>query len=57
MTRAAAMPVLGPDQILTLLRDRRSEWRRRYQLQRIGLYSFGEACGYLCHESTVHYEQ
>jgi hypothetical protein len=38
MTRAAAMPVLGPDQILTLLRDRRSEWRRRYQLQRIGLF-------------------
>ena len=22
------------------------EWRQRYQLQRIGLYSCGEACGY-----------
>jgi hypothetical protein len=33
-------------QILALLRAHQSEWRQRYQLQRIGLYSFGEACGY-----------
>lgn len=33
-------------QILALLRARRSDWRQRYQLQRIGLYSFGEAGGY-----------
>ena len=33
-------------QILALLRAHQSEWRQRYQLQRIGLYSFGEAFGY-----------
>jgi predicted nucleotidyltransferase len=38
MTHSAAMPVFSPDQILPLLRARRSEWRQRYQLQRIGLF-------------------
>jgi predicted nucleotidyltransferase len=38
MTSSAAQPAIGSDQILALLRTRRSEWRRRYQLQRIGLF-------------------
>lgn len=46
MTSSAAQPVLSCDQLLQLLRARQAEWRQRYQLQRIGLYSFGEACGY-----------
>ncbi|MGL6134021.1 MAG: nucleotidyltransferase family protein, partial [Prochlorococcaceae cyanobacterium] len=46
MTSSALQPALGSDQILALLRARRSEWQQRYQLQRIGLYSFGEAFGY-----------
>jgi len=46
MTRSAAQPVLRCEQVLSLLRERRGAWRQRYQLQRIGLYSFGEARGY-----------
>ncbi|MEO1004212.1 MAG: nucleotidyltransferase domain-containing protein [Cyanobacteria bacterium J06638_7] len=38
MTSSAAHPELGSDQILALLRARRSDWRQRYQLQRIGLF-------------------
>jgi uncharacterized protein len=45
MTSSAAQPVLRCEQVLPLLRERRGAWRQRYQLQRIGLYSFG-ACGY-----------
>ena len=38
MTSSALQPALGSDQILALLRARRSEWQQRYQLQRIGLF-------------------
>ena len=38
MTILAALPVLSPDQVLPLLRERQNEWRQRYQLQRIGLF-------------------
>ena len=38
MTSSALQPALGSEQILALLRSRRSEWRQRYQLQRIGLF-------------------
>ena len=38
MTSLAALPVLSPDQVLPLLRERQNEWRQRYQLQRIGLF-------------------
>ena len=38
MTSSAALPALGPDQVLPLLRQRQAEWRQRYQLQRIGLF-------------------
>jgi hypothetical protein len=38
MTSSAALPVLSPDQVLPLLRERQGEWRQRYQLQRIGLF-------------------
>jgi len=38
MTSSAALPVLSPDQLLSLLRERQGEWRQRYQLQRIGLF-------------------
>ncbi|TVS05967.1 MAG: nucleotidyltransferase [Cyanobium sp. PLM2.Bin73] len=38
MTSSAAQPACGLDQILALLRARRSEWRQRYQVQRIGLF-------------------
>ncbi|MCP9889036.1 nucleotidyltransferase family protein [Cyanobium sp. ATX 6A2] len=38
MTSSAALPVLSPDQVLPLLRERQNEWRQRYQLQRIGLF-------------------
>lgn len=37
-SRAATLLVIGPDQVLALLRERQSEWRQRYQLQRIGLF-------------------
>ena len=37
MASAATLLVFGPDQVLALLRERQSEWRQRYQLQRIGL--------------------
>jgi hypothetical protein len=46
MTSSAALSALSPDQLLPLLRERQGAWRQRDQLQRIGLYSFGEACGY-----------
>jgi predicted nucleotidyltransferase len=47
MDRAhAALPALSPNQVLPLLREHQGAGRQRYQLQRIGLYSFGEACGY-----------
>jgi len=39
MTSSAALPALSLDQVLPLLRERQNEWRQRYQLQRIGLYS------------------
>lgn len=38
MASAAALPRFGPDQVLSLLREHQSEWRQRYQLQRIGLF-------------------
>ncbi|MCP9815143.1 nucleotidyltransferase family protein [Synechococcus sp. GreenBA-s] len=38
MVSAAAAPLFGPDQVLSLLREHQSEWRQRYQLQRIGLF-------------------
>ena len=38
MTSSAALPALGPHQVLPLLRQRQAEWRQRYQLQRIGLF-------------------
>ena len=38
MASAATLLVIGPDQVLALLRERQSEWRQRYQLQRIGLF-------------------
>lgn len=38
MASAAAVPLFGPDQVLSLLPERQSEWRQRYQLQRIGLF-------------------
>jgi predicted nucleotidyltransferase len=38
MTSSAAQPVLSPDQVLPLLRERQGAWRQRYQLQRIGLF-------------------
>lgn len=46
MTSSAALSALRPNQLLPLLRERQGAWRQRDQLQRIGLYSFGEACGY-----------
>ena len=38
MASADTLLVFGPDQVLALLRERQSEWRQRYQLQRIGLF-------------------
>jgi predicted nucleotidyltransferase len=38
MTSSTAQPALGLEQVLSLLRERQSEWRERYQLQRIGLF-------------------
>jgi len=38
MTNSSALPVLSPDQVLSLLRERQGLWRQRYQLQRIGLF-------------------
>jgi predicted nucleotidyltransferase len=38
MSSSAAQPVLSCEQLLPLLRARRSEWRQRYQVQRIGLF-------------------
>lgn len=38
MTSSTAQPALGLEQVLSLLRERQSEWRQRYQLQRIGLF-------------------
>lgn len=46
MPNSSTQPALAPEQVLSLLREHQSVWRERYQLQRIGLYSFGEACGY-----------
>ncbi len=46
MTSSAARPALSPDQVLPLLREHQDAWRQRYQLQRFGLYSCREACGY-----------
>jgi len=42
----AALPALSPNQVLPLVREHQGAGRQRYQLQRIGLYSFGKACGY-----------
>jgi predicted nucleotidyltransferase len=38
MTSSAEQPGLSSDQLLPLLRAHQSEWRQRYQLQRIGLF-------------------
>jgi predicted nucleotidyltransferase len=38
MTSSAALPALSPDQVLSLLRERKGAWRERYQLHRIGLF-------------------
>ena len=38
MTSSTAQPALGLEQVLSLLREHQSEWRERYQLQRIGLF-------------------
>ena len=38
MTSSTAQPALCLEQVLSLLRERQSEWRQRYQLQRIGLF-------------------
>ena len=38
MTRSIAQQAPGPQDLLSLLRDRQGEWRKRYQLQRIGLF-------------------
>jgi predicted nucleotidyltransferase len=38
MTSSVALPPLGPDQVLPLMRERQGAWRQRYQLQRIGLF-------------------
>jgi uncharacterized protein len=38
MTSASSPPALSPEQVLSLLREHQSEWRERYQLQRIGLF-------------------
>jgi predicted nucleotidyltransferase len=38
MTSSTAQPALGLEQVLSLLRERQSEWREHYQLQRIGLF-------------------
>ena len=38
MASADTLLVIGPDQVLALLRERQSEWQQRYQLQRIGLF-------------------
>ena len=48
MTSSPALPALNRDQVLSLLRERQSEWRQRYQLRRIGL--FGSAA---CNEATA----
>ena len=38
MTSSTAQQALGLQELLSLLRGRQSEWRQRYQLQRIGLF-------------------
>ena len=38
MTSSIAQSALGLQELLSLLRERQSEWRQRYQLQRIGLF-------------------
>ena len=38
MTSSIAQPGLDLQELLWLLRGRQSEWRQRYQLQRIGLF-------------------
>lgn len=38
MTSSPPPPVLSPDQVLPLLRERQPAWRQRYHLQRIGLF-------------------
>lgn len=38
MSRSSAQPALGREQVLAVLREHQGEWRRRYQLQRIGLF-------------------
>ena len=38
MTSSIAQPALDLQELLSLLRGRQSEWRQRYQLQRIGLF-------------------
>ena len=38
MASPAALPALGLEQVLSLLRERQGEWRQRYQLKRIGLF-------------------
>lgn len=38
MTSSAALPALRRDQVLPLLREHQIAWRKRYHLQRIGLF-------------------
>lgn len=38
MTSSSTQPALALEQVLSLLREHQSEWRERYQLQRIGLF-------------------
>jgi len=54
-----ALPDLGPgvegvlrDQLETALRHLAAD----PAVKALVLYSFGEACGYFCHESNVHHE-
>lgn len=38
MTSSTSQPQLSLEQVLSLLREHLSEWRQRFQLQRIGLF-------------------
>jgi predicted nucleotidyltransferase len=40
MTSSLGQPALSLDQVLPLLREHQPIWRKRYQLQRIGLFGF-----------------
>lgn len=46
MPSSAVQTPFSREQLLLVLHAHLGEWQQRYQLQRIGLDSFGEACGY-----------